>query len=140
MSLIQRLAIVYAALFLAVDAIGRAQAFSGVAGLAGPQSCDDLLYGFSGACALAAALASHRHAVLCFRLSGPVYLFDGAIGLAAGSGCLDGGIFIDGLRSFDDIEFPARLAANAPHLAIGGLAVLAGFWLPGRAAAGAATA
>ncbi len=46
-----------------------------------------------------------------------------------GSGCLDGGIFIDGFRSFNDVELPTRFFANAPHLAIGGIAVLIGFWL-----------
>ena len=52
--------------------------------------------------------------------------------MITGSGCLDAGIFINGFRSFDDIEFPTRFFANAPHLAIGGFAVFVGFWLSKR--------
>jgi hypothetical protein len=76
--------------------------------------------------------------VLYFRLFGSVYLFDGLLGLITGSGCLDGGIFIDGFRPLNDIELPVRFFANAPHLAIGGIAVLIGFWLAGRTRAPAA--
>ena len=93
---------------------------------------DDLLHAFSGVWALIAAFVSHRQSVLYFKLFGSVYLFDGVLGLVTGSGCLDGGIFINGFRSFDDIEFPTRFFANAPHLAIGGFAVFVGFWLSKR--------
>ena len=67
-----------------------------------------------------------------FKLFGSVYLFDGVLGLITGSGCLDAGIFINGFRSFDDIEFPTRFFANPPHLVIGGFAVYVGFWLSKR--------
>ena len=70
--------------------------------------------------------------MLYFKLFGSVYLFDGVLGLVTGSGCLDGGIFINGFRSFDDIDLPVRFFANAPHLAIGGFAVFVGFWLSKR--------
>ncbi|RUU62912.1 hypothetical protein EOC99_16675, partial [Mesorhizobium sp. M7A.T.Ca.TU.009.01.1.1] len=61
-----------------------------------------------------------------------VYLFDGVLGLITGSGCLDAGIFINGFRSLNDIEFPARFFANLPHLVIGGFAVYVGFRLARR--------
>jgi hypothetical protein len=136
MSLIQKLAIVYALLFFAVVAIGYIPAFNdadgNLFGLFSLQWYDDLLHAFSGVWALAAALISHRQAVFYFKLFGSVYLFDGVLGLITGSGCLDAGIFINGFRSFDDIEFPTRFFANAPHLAIGGFAVFVGFWLSKR--------
>jgi hypothetical protein len=135
MSLIQKLGLAYAALFFLVVGIGYVPAFidadGQLFGLFSLQWYDDLLHAFSGVWALAAAFVSHRASVLYFRLFGSVYLFDGVLGLVTGSGCLDGGIFIDGFRSFNDIELPVRFFANAPHLAIGGIAVLIGFWLAG---------
>ena len=136
MSLIQKLAVAYALLFFAVVAIGYVPAFNdadgNLFGLFSLQWYDDLLHAFSGVWALAAAFISHRQAVFYFKLFGSVYLFDGVLGLVTGSGCLDAGIFINGFRSFDDIEFPTRFFANAPHLAIGGFAVFVGFWLSKR--------
>jgi hypothetical protein len=136
MSLIQKLAVAYALLFFAVVAIGYVPAFNdadgNLFGLFSLQWYDDLLHAFSGVWALAAAFISHRQAVFYFKLFGSVYLFDGVLGLITGSGCLDAGIFINGFRSFDDIEFPTRFFANAPHLAIGGFAVFVGFWLSKR--------
>ena len=133
MTTIQKLAIAYAIMFFAVVAIGYVPAFNDangqLFGLFSLQWWDDLLHGFSGVWALAAAILSHRASVLYFRLFGAVYLFDGVLGLVTGSGCLDGGIFINGFRSFDDIEFPVRVFANLPHIVIGGFAVWVGFVL-----------
>jgi hypothetical protein len=109
-------------------------------GLFSLQWYDDLLHGFSGLWVLAAAFISHRATVLFFKIFGSIYLFDGVLGLVTGSGCLDGGIFIDGFRSFSDIEFPQRFFANLPHLVIGGGAVFIGFWLSRRRSGGLATA
>jgi hypothetical protein len=135
MTLIQKLAIAYAVMFFAVVAIGYVPAFNDangyLFGLFSLQWWDDALHGFSGLWALAAALISHGASVLYFRLFGSIYLFDGVLGLLTGSGCLDAGIFIYG---FQDIEFPTRLFANLPHLAIGGFAVFVGFWLARRVA------
>ncbi|MEJ6783860.1 DUF4383 domain-containing protein [Aminobacter sp. Piv2-1] len=136
MSLIQKLAVAYAALFFVVVAVGYVPAFNDADGnlfsLFSLQWYDDLLHAFSGVWALVAAFVSHRQSVLYFKLFGAVYLFDGVLGLVTGSGYLDGGIFINGFRSFDDIELPTRFFANAPHLAIGGFAVFVGFWLSRR--------
>ncbi|MEX0404769.1 hypothetical protein ABGN05_03725 [Aquibium sp. LZ166] len=137
MSLIQKLGIAYAAMFFLVVAIGYVPAFNDengyLFGLFSLQWYDDLLHGFSGVWALAAAMVSHRASVIYFKLFGSVYFFDGVLGLVTGSGCLDGGIFIDGFRSLNDIELPVRFFANLPHLAIGGTAILIGFWLARRA-------
>ena len=136
MTLIQKLAIFYAFMFFFVVGIGYVPAFNDangyLFGLFSLQWYDDLLHAFSGVWAFAAALISHQQSVLYFRLFGAVYLFDGVLGLVTGSGCLDGGIFINGFRSLDDIELPVRFFANAPHLAIGGFAVLVGFWVANR--------
>ncbi|MGE0503125.1 MAG: DUF4383 domain-containing protein [Rhizobiaceae bacterium] len=130
MTLIQKLAIAYAVMFIVVVAIGYVPAFNDengyLFGLFSLQWWDDLLHGFSGVWALAAAFVSHRASVIYFRLFGGVYLFDGVLGLVTGSGCLDGGIFIYGIQ---DIDFMTRVFANLPHLAIGGFAVLVGFVL-----------
>lgn len=136
MTLIQKLGIAYAVMFFLVVAIGYVPAFNDangyLFGLFSLQWYDDLLHAFSGVWALVASMISERQAILYFRLFGAVYLFDGVLGLVTGSGCLDGGIFINGFRSFDDIEFPVRFFANAPHLAIGGFAVFVGFFLANR--------
>lgn len=136
MTLIQKLGIFYAIMFFLVVAMGYVPAFNDangyMFGLFSLQWYDDLLHAFSGVWALIAAFISHRQAVLYFKLFGAVYLFDGVLGLVTGSGCLDGGIFIDGFRSFADVEFPTRFFANAPHLAIGGFAVFVGYWLSKR--------
>ncbi|MEI5680882.1 MULTISPECIES: hypothetical protein [unclassified Mesorhizobium] len=136
MTLIQKLAIFYAAMFFFVVGIGYVPAFNDangyLFGLFSLQWYDDLLHAFSGVWALIAAFISHRQSVLYFKLFGAIYLFDGVLGLVTGSGCLDGGIFIDGFRSIGDVEFPTRFFANAPHLAIGGFAVFVGYWLSKR--------
>ena len=136
MTLIQKLGIAYAVMFFAVVGLNYLPFIHDengmMFGLFSLQWYDDLLHGFSGLWVLIAAFVSHRAAVLFFRIFGSIYLFDGVLGLVTGSGCLDGGIFIDGFRSFDDVELPVRFFANAPHLAIGGIAVLIGFWLANR--------
>jgi Domain of unknown function (DUF4383) len=134
MTLIQKLAATYAVLFLAVVAVGYVPGFEDengyLFGLFSLQWWDDALHGFSGVWALAAAFLSHRASVLYFKLFGSVYLFDGILGLITGQGCLDGGIFlngVDGIIGVSDIEAPARFFANLPHLVIGGTAVFIGF-------------
>ncbi|MCO5065158.1 MAG: DUF4383 domain-containing protein [Rhizobiaceae bacterium] len=135
MTLIQKLAVFYGVMFFLVVAIGYVPAFNDASGnlfgLFSLQWYDDLLHAFSGVWALAAAFISNRQSVLYFRLFGAVYLFDGVLGLLTGSGCLDGGIFISGIRP--DIDFPTRFFANLPHLAIGGFAVFVGYWLARQA-------
>lgn len=139
MTLIQKLALAYAAMFLLVVGIGYVPAFNDengyLFGLFSLQWWDDLLHAFSGVWALAAAMVSHHASILYFRLFGSVYLFDGVLGFVTGSGCLDGGIFINGVQGIigiADIEFPARFFANLPHLLIGGIAVWIGFALVSR--------
>ena len=55
---------------------------------------------------------------------GALYFGDGALGLLTGSGYLDLGIVNYGIQ---DLPLSFKIMANLPHLALGGLAMLAGF-------------
>ena len=84
---------------------------------------DDALHLGSAFWALGAAILSKRAAQLFLTLFGALYLADGAMGLAVGSGYLDLGIFTNGVL---DLPFSFRIAANTPHIALGGFALIAG--------------
>ena len=90
---------------------------------------DDSLHLASAIWALAAALVSARAARLFLLIFGALYFADGAMGLAIGSGYLDFGIFNYGVQ---DLPFGFKILANLPHLGLGGVALLSGFFL-GRA-------
>ena len=92
---------------------------------------DHSLHLASGIWAGIAAFRSERAARNYFRLFGPLYFFDGVLGLIAGSGYLDGGIFLYGVL---DQPMSIRFFANLPHLIIGGVAIWAGYWLRERRA------
>lgn len=83
---------------------------------------DDLLHVVSALWALIAGLASHRWARHFLTWFGTLYLGDGLLGLLTGSGYLDAGIIRYGIQDFD-LTF--RILANAPHLLLGGVAVMA---------------
>ena len=84
---------------------------------------DDALHVASGLWALAAGLISHRAARTFLLWFGALYLGDGLLGLATGSGYLDAGILIYGPVEYGLLF---KLAANALHLALGGFALAAG--------------
>lgn len=92
---------------------------------------DHSLHLASGIWAGIAAWWSQRAARNYFRLFGPLYFADGLLGLAAGSGYLDGGIFLYGVL---DQPMTIRFFANLPHLIIGGVAIWAGYRLRERRA------
>ena len=83
---------------------------------------DDLLHLVSALWALAAAFISHRASKIFLTWFGAAYLLDGLLGLATGSGFLDFGIIVYGFYEYP--SFLIKLAANIPHLALGGFAVL----------------
>lgn len=91
---------------------------------------DDLLHGASAAWAALAAWTSRRAAEVYFRVFGTLYLLDGLLGLATGSGYLDLGILVYGVQS---LPFGFKVLANLPHLALGGFAMFTGFVLARRA-------
>ena len=88
---------------------------------------DDALHLASALWALGAALVSTRAARLFLLLFGAAYLLDGLMGLTLGSGYLDLGILTYGVQ---DLPLTFRLLANAPHIGLGGFALLAGLWRP----------
>ena len=90
---------------------------------------DNSLHAASGLWAGGAAALSHNAARTYFRLFGPLYFLDGLMGLAVGSGYLDGGIFLYGTL---DLPLMIRFLANLPHLVIGGVAIWVGYVLARR--------
>jgi hypothetical protein len=93
---------------------------------------DDALHVASALWALFAGLVSHRAARRFLILFGQAYLGDGIFGFFFGYGYLDLGIFTNASAGMD-MSLP-RFLANLPHLALGGIAVWAGFRNPGQTA------
>lgn len=90
---------------------------------------DDLLHFASAAWAACAAWVSTRASVIYFKVFGTLYLLDGLLGLATGSGYLDLGILLYGVQ---DLSFGFKVLANLPHIALGGFAAFTGFFLSRR--------
>ena len=89
----------------------------------------DGLHLVSALWAAAAAMTSRRASELFFQLFGVFYFADGVLGLLTGSGYLDFGILING---FLNLPLSTRFFANAPHLGLGGVAILIGYVLAPR--------
>lgn len=85
---------------------------------------DDLLHSASGLWAAIAAWRSTHASVIYFKIFGIMYSLDGVMGLITGLGYLDGGIF---LNEITPISIGVRIAANLPHILIGGIALYVGF-------------
>ena len=87
---------------------------------------DDGLHLASAIWALVATLLGHRGARMFLTLFGALYLGDGLLGLATGSGYLDFGIFLSGTL---DLPFTFKIMANTPHILLGGFALWSGLRL-----------
>ena len=85
---------------------------------------DDALHVASAVWALVAGLKSHRAAKMFLVIFGALYLGDGVFGFFTGYGYLDMGIFTNPSAGMS-FGF-ARVAANVPHLALGGFALWVG--------------
>ncbi len=83
---------------------------------------DDALHVASGLWAGISAAVSSRASRIFLFYFGLLYVLDGLLGLAAGSGFLDLGIINHGIVQ-QPLTF--RILANLPHLAGGGFAMLA---------------
>jgi hypothetical protein len=94
----------------------------------------DGLHLVSALWAATAAFTSRRASELFFQLFGAFYFADGVLGLLTGSGYLDFGILINGIR---DLPLMTRVFTNAPHLGLGGVAILIGYVLAPRTRAAA---
>jgi hypothetical protein len=91
---------------------------------------DDALHVASALWAGAAAFVSSRAARIFLRYFGLLYLLDGLLGLAAGSGFLDLGIVNHGVL---DLPLSLKILGNLPHIAGGVLAVFASVRFAGEA-------
>ncbi len=135
MNIIRKLGWGYAALFLFVVLLGYIPGLTNAAGqlfgLFRLDLYDDALHLGSGIWAALAAWRSTRASIWYFKLFGILYGLDGVVGLLFGQGYLDGGIFLYGVAPLD---WGAKIAANLPHILIGGMAVLIGFVLSRKAA------
>jgi uncharacterized protein DUF4383 len=83
---------------------------------------DDALHVASGLWAGVSAFTSSRASRIFLRYFGTLYLLDGLLGLAAGSGFLDLGIINHGVL---DLPLTFKILANFPHIAGGGFAIFA---------------
>jgi hypothetical protein len=86
---------------------------------------DDLLHVASALWAGIAAAMSSRAARTFLRYFGLLYLTDGLLGLAAGSGYLDLGIINHGIVH---LPLTFKILANLPHIGGGAYAVLSSIW------------
>lgn len=123
----RKLAFVYFVVLILVAALnyipGVRQPDGTVFGIFALDVYDDALHLASALWALAAALISARAARTFLLLFGAVYLGDGLLGLATGSGYLDLGILTYGVQNF---PLMFKVMANTPHITLGGVALLAG--------------
>jgi hypothetical protein len=83
---------------------------------------DDLLHVASATWAGIAAATSSRASSIFLLYFGLLYLTDGLLGLAAGSGYLDLGIVHHGVI---DLPLGFKILANLPHIGGGGFATFA---------------
>lgn len=124
----QRLCLAYAAILLAVAAINYIPGLTDADGLAfgifALDPYDDALHLASALWALVAGLWSRHAARLFLILFGTAYLADGLLGIMTGWGFLDLAIFTNPSLGADLSAL--RIAANLPHIALGGLALTVG--------------
>lgn len=129
-SLIQKFGFVYAVMFFFVAAMdfipGLRDSQGYLFGLFDLDTYDNSLHLFSGLWAGIAALVSTRQSILYFKIFGTLYFLDGIMGFFLGNAFLDFGIFLYGIP---DYSLFVRIFANLPHIAIGGIAILVGFYL-----------
>ena len=130
------LALAYAAFLITVTVLGWIPAFADanqrLFGIFRLTWYNDALHLTSAAWALAAALISTSASVFFLRVFGALYLTDGLMGLAIGSGYLDLGVVFYGVRP---LPTGFKLLANGPHIVAGAIALIAGvWWAPARAA------
>ncbi|UOA26179.1 hypothetical protein [Pseudosulfitobacter sp. DSM 107133] len=88
---------------------------------------DDALHLVSALWALAAALLGARASKVFLVIFGALYLGDGVFGFFTGWGYLDFGIFTNPSAGLSFTLF--RVLANLPHIALGGVALVAGLRL-----------
>jgi hypothetical protein len=124
MTTVRKIAFAYAAILLVVAGLnyipGLTDAEGRAFGIFALDVYDDLLHLASALWAGIAAFVSTRAARSFLLYFGILYLGDGLLGLATGSGYLDLGILNYGIQ---DLPFGFKILANLPHITLGGVAV-----------------
>ena len=134
MGTLRKIALVYMAILLAAASLnyipGLTDSEGKAFGVFALDGFDDLLHVASAIWAGTAAWTSTRASRIFLRYFGLLYLTDGLLGLATGSGYLDFGIVKYGVQSF---PFMFKILANLPHIGGGAFAVFASaFFEPDR--------
>lgn len=124
MGILRRIALVYMLILLAAASLnyipGLTDAEGRAFGVFALDIFDDALHVASALWAGTAAALSNRAARIFLRYFGLLYLTDGLLGLATGSGYLDLGILNHGIL---DLPLTFKILANLPHIAGGGFAI-----------------
>lgn len=124
MTTVRKIAFAYAAILLVVAGLnyipGLTDAEGRAFGIFALDVYDDLLHLASALWAGIAAFVLTRAARSFLLYFGILYLGDGLLGLATGSGYLDLGILNYGIQ---DLPFGFKILANLPHITLGGIAV-----------------
>ncbi len=131
MTLLQKFVLGYFVVLLAAAGLNYVPGITDDAGLAfgifALDLFDDMLHLVSALWALAAALLGARASKVFLVIFGALYLGDGALGFLTGWGYLDFGIFTNASDGLSVTLF--RVLANLPHIALGGVALIAGLRL-----------
>lgn len=135
MTLIQKFAVGYSVILLGAAALNYVPGITDAEGLAfgifALDLFDDMLHLVSAIWALSAAFLGARASKIFLVIFGALYLGDGVFGFFTGYGYLDFGIFTNPSEGLSFTLF--RVLANLPHIALGGVALVAGLKL-GRGA------
>lgn len=129
MGSLRRIALVYMIVLLAAASLNYIPGLTDTEGRAfgvfALDIFDDALHVASALWAGFAAATSSRASRIFLRYFGLLYLTDGLLGLAAGSGYLDLGIIHHGVI---DLPLTFKVLANLPHIAGGGFAIFSSFY------------
>jgi hypothetical protein len=121
---LRRIALVYMIVLLAAASLnyipGLTDAEGRAFGIFALDGFDDLLHVASATWAGVAAALSSRASRIFLLYFGLLYLSDGLLGLAVGSGYLDLGIVHHGVV---DLPLGFKILANLPHIGGGGFAI-----------------
>ena len=128
MGILRRIALVYMVILLAAASLnyipGLTDAEGRAFGVFALDVFDDALHVASALWAVTAAAMSTRASRIFLRYFGLLYLTDGLMGLAVGSGYLDLGIMNHGVLH---LPLTFKILANLPHIGGGAFAVYASF-------------
>ena len=120
-------ALVYAGILTAAAAINYVPGLTDESGLAfglfALDPFDDALHLASATWAGVAGMLSHRASRVFLLVFGALYLADGLLGVATGSGFLDFGILRWGVL---DQPLMTNVLTSLPHVVLGGVALLVG--------------